>query len=56
VQVQAEELEEAAVNKKEGRDIENLKGTHEVVKTSDGGRRATEGRRALKMKTSDEDR
>ena len=50
VKVQEEELEEAAVNKREGRDNENLKGTHEVVmKTSDGGRRA------LKIKTSDED-
>ena len=36
VQVQEEELEEAAVNKIEGRD-----NTHEVVmETSDGGRRA----------------
>ena len=36
VQVQEEELEEATVNKREGRD-----NTHEVaMKTSDGGRRA----------------
>jgi hypothetical protein len=37
--VQEEELEEAAVNKREGRDNENLKGMHEeVMKTSDRGR------------------
>ena len=41
--MQAEELEEAAVNKKEGRDNENLKGTHKIVmKTSDGGKTSAE--------------
>jgi hypothetical protein len=66
VQVQEEELEEAAVNKREGRDNENLKGTHEVVmKISDGGRRAMEederwrktsdgGRRATRMRMMSE--